>query len=93
MLLGEKLQQDNAPAHNSILSKTWYSKNELEILENWPPNSLDINIIENVWRLLKKRNFKEIPKILRNFGLFVKKISKEYLCSTSKTYIAHFQID
>ena len=49
MVLGEKLQQDNAPAHNSILSKTWFSENGLEILENWPPNSPDINIIENVW--------------------------------------------
>ena len=55
MFLGEKLQQDNAPAHNSILSKTWFSENGLEILENWPPNSPDINIIENVWSLLKKR--------------------------------------
>ena len=48
MFLGEKLQQDNAPAHDSILSKTWFSENGLEILENWPPNSPDINIIENV---------------------------------------------
>ena len=48
MFLGEKLLQDNAPAHNSILSKTWFSENGLEILKNWPPNSPDINIIENV---------------------------------------------
>ena len=30
MFFGEKLQQDNAPAHNSILSKTWFSENGLE---------------------------------------------------------------
>ena len=47
MFLGEKLQQNNAPAHSLILSKTWLSENGLEILENWPPNSPDINIIEN----------------------------------------------
>ena len=41
MFLGEKLQQDNAPAHNSMLSKTWFSENRLEILENCPPNSPD----------------------------------------------------
>ena len=52
----------NAPAHNSILSKTWFSENGLEILENWPPNSPDINIIENVWSLLKKRVFQRHPK-------------------------------
>ena len=55
MFLGKKLQQKNAPAHNSILSKTWFSENGLEFLENWPPNSPDVNIIENVWSLLKKR--------------------------------------
>ena len=48
MFLGEKLQQDNAPAHKSILSGTWFSENGLEILKNWPPNSSDINIIANV---------------------------------------------
>ena len=34
VFLGVKLQQDNAPAHNSILSKTWFSESGLEILEN-----------------------------------------------------------
>ena len=62
MFLVEKLQQDNAPAHNSILSKTWFSENGLEILGNWPPNSPDINIIENVRNLLKKRVFQRHPK-------------------------------
>ena len=28
MFLGEKLQQDNAPAHNLILWKTWFSKKD-----------------------------------------------------------------
>ena len=69
VFLGEKLQQDNAPAHNSILSKTWFSENGLEILENWPPNS-DINIIENVWSLLKKRVFQRHPKNIEKLWAF-----------------------
>ena len=93
MLLGEKLQQDNAPAHNSILSKTWFSENELEILENWPPNSPDINIIENVWNLLKKRVFQRLPQNIEELWAFCQKNSKEYLWSTFKIYIAQFQID
>ena len=70
MFLGEKLQQDNAPAHNSILSKTWFSENGLEILEDWPPNSPDINIIENVWSLLKKRVFQRHPKNIEELWAF-----------------------
>ena len=69
-LLGEKLQQDNAPAYNSILSKTWFSENGLEILENWPPNSPDINIIKNVWSLLKKRVFQRHPKNIEELWAF-----------------------
>ena len=70
MFLGEKLQQDNAPAHNSILSKTWFSENWLEFLENWPPNSPDINIIENVWSLLKKRVSQRHPKNIEELWAF-----------------------
>ena len=70
MFLGEKLQQDNASAHNSILSKTSFSENGSEILENWPPNSPDINIIENVWNLLKKRVFQRHPKNIEELWAF-----------------------
>ena len=48
MFLGEKTQQVNAPAHSSILSKTLFSENGLEIPENRPLNSPDINFIKNV---------------------------------------------
>ena len=70
MFLGEKLQQDNAPAINSILSKTWFSENGLEILENWSANSPDINIIENVWSLLKKRAFQRHYKNFEELWAF-----------------------
>ena len=70
MFLGKKLQQDYAPAHNSILSKTRFYENGLEILENWPPNSPDINLIENVWSLLKKRVFRRHPKNIEELWAF-----------------------
>ena len=81
--LGEKLQQDNAPAHNSILSKTWFSENGLYILKNWPPNSPDINIIENVLSLPNKRVFQKHPKNSEEIWVFgqeeFKRISLEYI--------------
>ena len=73
MFLGEKLQQDNSSAHNLIISKTWLSENVLEILENWPPNSAGINIIENVWSLLKKRVFQRHPKNIAELWAFLGK--------------------
>ena len=62
MFLRKKLQQDNASVHISILSKTWFSENGLEILENWPPNSPDVNIIKNLWSLPRKRVSQRHPK-------------------------------
>ena len=82
MFLGEKLQQDNAPAHNSILSKTWFSENGLEILENWPPNAPDINIIENVWSLLKK----SFPKTSQKYGGTLSILSRRIRKNTFGVY-------
>ena len=67
---GEKLQQDNARAHDSILSKTWFSENGLGILENCPPNSPDVNIIENDWSPLKKRVFQRHPENIEELWAF-----------------------
>ena len=44
-------QQDNAPIHTSKCTKTWMEDNNVAIL-NWPARSPDLNLIENVWRLM-----------------------------------------
>ena len=35
---------------------------ELDYIDNYPPNSLDLNLIENVWRILKSRVKLHFPK-------------------------------
>jgi len=58
------LQQDRAPCHHSHLTLDFMSDYNIELLRFWPPNSPDLNPIENIWanvkRELKGMTFKNI---------------------------------
>lgn len=46
--------QDGAPCHNSKKSRAYIKGTGLKLLP-WPGNSPDLNPIENMWALLKKK--------------------------------------
>lgn len=47
-------QQDVAPPHISVSTKNWFRQRNIQVLP-WPPNSPDINPLENLWRIMKKK--------------------------------------
>ena len=46
-------QQDNAPIHKAKKTIKYFEDSNIELLE-WPPQSPDLNPIENIWALLDK---------------------------------------
>ncbi len=47
-------QQDLAPAHSAKATSTWFKDHGIPVI-NWPANTPDLNPIENLWGIVKRK--------------------------------------
>ena len=54
---------DNAPIYTAHIIKEWLEEQGIDVME-WLPYSLDLNLIENLWALLKAEMYRLYPELV-----------------------------
>jgi hypothetical protein len=70
---GEKpvyFQQDGAPAHTAKRTKN-FIKDQIDIINNWPPNPCDLSPIEQLWAIIKAKLGIREPKSLQELRIMI----------------------
>ena len=83
-------QQDNDPKHCSKSTNAFMQRNKYNVLE-WPSQSPDLNIIENLWCHLKRAVHARKPSNLNELEMFCKEEWSKIPSATIQTLIRSYR--
>ncbi len=78
-------QQDLAPAHTAKGTKSWFNDHGVTVLV-WPANSPDLNPIENLWGIVKRKMRDTRPNNADELKATVKKPGLPYHLSSATNW-------
>lgn len=84
------LQQDGARAHCNSVVKAYLTKQKINVLEPWPANSPDLNMIESVWNTLKGEIGRTCPLTFEDLKAEAQKAWEGIPVSTMNAHVMQF---
>ncbi len=84
-LWGLSSKIDLAPAHTAKSSKSWLNDHGVGVLD-WPANSPDLNPIENLWGIVKRKMRNKRPKNADELKATVKETWASYHLSSATNW-------
>ena len=87
--------KDNASYHCSQQTKEWIKKNKVKEILDWPPNSPDLNPIENVWGIIKrelqKENISKRSILINRIKEIYENIPYKYIENIVESFVTRLQ--
>ena len=87
-----RLLHDNAPAHKAKHTRHAFRRSRIHTVENYPPSSPDLNLIEHIFGWMKRRVRADAPRDKRELALSVARAWAAYAQHSIQKMILRYRL-